>query len=96
MYNAWFVNPQTNVSYQIVGEVTTIGRNMANTIVLNDLTVSGQHARLMYHNGAFILYDLGARVPTRVNGYIIEMPTMLQNQDMVTFGQTTFRFIVNY
>lgn len=96
MYNAWLINEQTNTSYQIMHESTTIGRAMGNTIVLNDPTVSAQHARLVHQNRTFVLYDLGARVPIRVNGYVMESPTMLQNQDLITLGETNFRFVTHY
>lgn len=46
----------------------TIGRNSECEIVLDDRTISRRHAQIRWRFGRFILYDLGSRGGTYVNG----------------------------
>lgn len=68
------------------GDVFTIGRAEDNDIVLGDARVSSYHAVLKRaHGGDFVVNDLGATNPTRVNG----KPTQLQalhHRDTLLFG----------
>ena len=48
--------------------VITIGRRRDNFIVLDDTRVSRQHCQLRYRMGQFVLYDLGSKGGTFVNG----------------------------
>ncbi len=48
--------------------VVNIGRRRDNFIVLDDTRVSRQHCQLRYRMGQFVLYDLGSKGGTFVNG----------------------------
>gem|GEM_PF-121017 len=48
--------------------VITVGRRRDNFIVLDDARVSRQHCQLRYRMGQFVLYDLGSKGGTFVNG----------------------------
>ena len=72
--------------------VTTIGREGAyNTIHLEDEMVSGEHAKIKYENGQFVLYDLGTTNGTFVNGKrVVRQPLM--DEDVIVMGETILVF----
>lgn len=49
----------------------TIGRRTDNDIIIDSTYVSRQHAHLRWRYGRFVLYDLGGRGGTQVNGQLI-------------------------
>ena len=59
-----------------------MGRAADNTIVVDEQTVSGHHARLSYQGGQWWLEDLGSKNGTGVNELDVEDPMV------VTFGDT--------
>jgi pSer/pThr/pTyr-binding forkhead associated (FHA) protein len=72
--------------FSLEGEVFTIGRAADNDIVLADQRVSSHHAVLKRSpGGEFVLNDLGATNPTRVNGMPAQLHE-LKNGDVVLFG----------
>ncbi len=48
--------------------VINVGRRRDNFIVLDDTRISRQHCQLRYRMGQFVLYDLGSKGGTFVNG----------------------------
>jgi hypothetical protein len=62
--------------------VVTIGRRLDNDIVLELSTVSRRHAQIRWRYGRFILYDLGSRAGTAVNGEPIR-ERILQPGDVI-------------
>lgn len=71
----------------------TVGRSDDNNLVLPDRWISRNHAMLQgIDNGAFYLIDLGSRNGTFVNGRRVSVPVILQNGDLITFGQTEISF----
>lgn len=80
---------------------TDIGRAQGNTVVINDATVSRQHARIRLEAGPpdqvavqdrFMLFDLGSANGTFVNGKRVEAPVALVDGDVVRFGEVEFSF----
>ncbi len=68
--------------------IITLGRRSENDIVLSASTVSRQHAQLRWRYGRFILYDLGGRGQTAVNGQQVhEWP--LQSGDIINISGHT-------
>jgi hypothetical protein len=63
----------------------TIGRRADNDIVVDAPTVSRQHAQLRWRYGRFVLYDLGSRGGTLVNGQPVT-ESVLQPGDVVTLS----------
>lgn len=62
-------------------------------IVFSHPTVSRLHARLVYSNGAFLLYDEGSANGTLVNGERLGLaPHILQDGDAIHFGRVKVRF----
>ena len=65
--------------------VVTIGRSLDNDIVIDERTVSRRHAQLRRRYGQYVIYDLGSRGGTLVNGHPVrESP--LDDGDVVTLG----------
>lgn len=72
----------------------TVGRGDDNNFVLPDRWISRNHAMLQgTDRGQFYLIDLGSRNGTFVNGRRVSVPVILQDGDLITFGQTELRFI---
>lgn len=71
---------------------TDIGRGNTNTIVLQNNTVSRQHAKIKVDKGEFVLFDLGSANGTFVNEQRITDPTPLKDGDVVRFGELEFLF----
>lgn len=71
----------------------TVGRSDDNNFVLPDRWISRNHVMLQcMENGVFYLIDLGSRNGSFVNGRRVSVPVVLQDGDLLTFGQTELRF----
>ncbi|NIO00422.1 MAG: FHA domain-containing protein, partial [Anaerolineae bacterium] len=68
-------------------EISVIGRDVANDIVLNDAEVSRQHARLTQTPGGYVLEDLGSTNGTFVNGERLVAPRVLSAGDLVGLSE---------
>lgn len=68
--------------------VISIGRRLDNDIVLDLASVSRRHAQLRWRYGRFILYDLGSRAGTQVNGQPIQEIVLVLG-DVITMGGAT-------
>ncbi|MFQ7392722.1 MAG: FHA domain-containing protein [Collinsella aerofaciens] len=53
--------PQTGAAFELEDDVTTIGRDPANGIFLNDMTVSRSHARIIREGLGARIEDLAAQ-----------------------------------
>ena len=70
-----------------------IGRSEDNVIVLNDRWMSRTHAMIQATGlGEFYLIDLGSRNGSFLNGRRVNIPALLNDGDLITFGQTSFSF----
>lgn len=71
----------------------SIGRSRVNEIRLDDITVSGQHCRIIPENGRHVLYDLGSTNGTLVNEKkATKVP--LKEGDIIKVGETQFLYKV--
>ncbi len=73
-------------------EINLLGRANDNTIVLDEGTVSGYHARLSYQQDQWWLEDLGSRNGTYVNELPISEPIVITYGDVLGFGNIRLRF----
>lgn len=65
----------------------TIGRSAACKQIIRHKSVSGYHACISWHNGAWSVRDLGSRNGTYVNGQRVrERPHELRQNDRLVFG----------
>ncbi|MBU4173285.1 MAG: FHA domain-containing protein [Actinobacteria bacterium] len=77
--------------YKITKELTNIGRETSNEIVISDDEMSRQHARLRFEGGKFVLYDLGSANGTYVNGEETQK-TVMEDGDVIRVGETELTF----
>ena len=80
--------PQLNQAFEISKDVTTLGRDISNDIVVNDRETSRHHLRLMRAGDTITIEDLGSTNGTFVNGKRVSGVTPLQNGDMIGLGET--------
>jgi pSer/pThr/pTyr-binding forkhead associated (FHA) protein len=73
-------------TYQFVGKTLTIGRLSENDIVIDNLSVSRNHASISTAKAGYILKDLGSKNKTYLNGKEIET-SKLKNGDTITIGK---------
>lgn len=70
----------------------TVGRSSGCDLVINDSTVSREHARVKITDEKTIsLTDLGSHNGTTVNGYAINDTVKLQANDIISFGRVQFK-----
>lgn len=92
----WLISYTTNPDgedYRIYAGHNRIGANPVCDIVINDETVSGSHAILVYREGRCLIKDDLSRNGTFVNGREITEAHPLQNYDQVRLGNTYLTFI---
>lgn len=73
--------------------VITIGRKDENSIVLQDLHVSGNHAKLIVKNDVLFIEDLNSTNGTFVNEEKINGRVKLFSKDIVTIGTTKLKVL---
>ncbi len=66
--------------------VTHLGRSSANTIVLNDSFVSGEHAVISFRDGGWWLADRGSTNGTVVNDTLVRGEVGLAPGDVIAVG----------
>jgi ABC-type multidrug transport system ATPase subunit len=82
---------QPSAIHEAVGRTLRIGREPGNDLVLDDLRVSRNHARVGMGPDGTLLEDLGSQNGTFVNGVRVER-VRLADGDLVGIGGFTFRF----
>jgi predicted component of type VI protein secretion system len=78
--------------YNIADRPITIGRLPDNTIPLDNLAVSGHHARVVEEQGQFVLYDENSTNGTYVNGQKVARAALV-NGDSVHVGRHVLTFV---
>jgi hypothetical protein len=76
--------------FNLIEGETTIGRGKENVIQVLDPKASRAHAVIRFQFGRYTLEDLGSSGGTRINGELVTTAE-LQNGDIITIGETTFR-----
>ncbi len=72
----------------------TLGRSSQCELVVDDSTVSRQHARIEIVDEHMVkLTDLGSHNGTTVNGYAISDSTEVKVNDIISFGRVQFRIV---
>ena len=85
-------NNQVVKEYPLMKESITIGRNEDNTIIIDNLAVSGYHARIDPTGGDFILTDLQSTNGTFVNDQRV-VSRKLAHGDNVIIGKHVIIFV---
>jgi pSer/pThr/pTyr-binding forkhead associated (FHA) protein len=82
----------TGLEFVLDKSVVLVGRAAECDIVIDHRSVSGEHARVVFENGHFIVYDLGSTNGVRVNSEPYAS-CVLQHNDQVQFGHVRFRVL---
>ena len=72
--------------------ITTIGRKLDNDFVINDLTVSRQHAKICREDGIYVIYDLNSSGGTFINNNQVQRQP-LRSGDVILLGQFPIMFV---
>ena len=85
--------PRVGETYELEGEVTTVGRQTGNDVVLDDVTVSRHHALFTTTASRRVtVRDLNSLNGTYVNGSRVEEVTLRTN-DVVQIGKFKLTFL---
>lgn len=71
--------------------VTSVGRSMTNTIVLNDSFCSQEHALVTWRGGQWWLEDRQSRNGTRLNDEPVREAVVLSTGDVIGVGQVELK-----
>jgi pSer/pThr/pTyr-binding forkhead associated (FHA) protein len=74
-----------------LGPINSIGRNVNNTIYVEDDFVSATHAMLTFRGRSWFIEDQGSTNGTYVNGHRITRPVALSFGDELTIGRVRMR-----
>lgn len=88
--------PMGGRSYLFHQDVTTVGRNNGNDLIIPGRTVSRRHARLWFAEGYWYLEDLQSGNGTSVNNVRIYQAVVLNNGDVISFGDEIVVFNTTY
>jgi hypothetical protein len=81
------------MEFVLAGEMS-IGRDPSNSIVLNDASVSADHAILLPGSRGWSIQDLGSTNGTYANGVEVESrPLPLRGNEDIAFGSVVLRFL---
>lgn len=92
--------PKLTLSFQVEGEVFSqgfqvpelvIGREKICDLILDEKTVSAEHARLSYHHGNWWVMDLDSRNGTYLNDEMLSTQIVLTSGDEIQLGQVILR-----
>jgi pSer/pThr/pTyr-binding forkhead associated (FHA) protein len=84
--------------YEITKKIITIGREVGNDIVVNDVAISRVHARLICVDEAkpaFVLEDMGSTNGTFVNGQPLQGSIEINFEDEILLAQDVYVIIKN-
>lgn len=82
---------RTGRRYALTAATTRIGRDPGNEVVLDDVTVSGQHAVIQREAGCYVVHDLGGRNGVYVNGRRISGMNLIRPGWQLQLGDSIFR-----
>src|SRR5215207_816969 len=82
----------TSRQVAVGAEPVTIGRQIANMVVIEDTEASRFHCVVEKVANGFRVRDLGSRNGTKVNGQLVKV-ALLDQDDVVTIGKTELRLV---
>ena len=84
-YLELLTQPDPGQTYPL-SNLNLFGRAADNTIILDEETVSGHHARLSFRGGQWLLEDLGSKNGTAVNELALEDAVVVTFGDEIRLG----------
>ena len=82
----YFENGPLSGQTVLLSHNMTIGRSSSNTVVIEEQTISGQHAKIEYSEQEYILIDLDSTNGTFVNGNKVSQ-SAIKKGDTVKMGK---------
>ncbi|QQL44378.1 FHA domain-containing protein [Sulfuriroseicoccus oceanibius] len=82
----------TDERITLTKEITTVGRDRQNDVVINDESVSTFHAEIRLEDGVHILRDAGSTNGIRVNGDRVS-EAQLNDGDLLRFGSVAGSYV---
>ncbi len=73
-------------TFSLSADSTTVGRTRTSDVQLDDMSVSGRHARIDRREGQFYLEDVGSTAGTLVNGAPVDAAKPLRSGDVIKLG----------
>jgi len=83
------------LSYEFTVPDLVIGRNQTCDLILDEKTVSAEHARLSYHHGNWWVEDLYSRNGTLINLEMLTTPAVLASGDEIQLGQVMLKIEIS-
>jgi hypothetical protein len=80
--------PQPNQIFELKDDTLNLGRDITNTITINDREVSRHHLRFTRSPEGYTIEDLGSTNGTFINGKRLSGAILLKNGDMIGLGET--------
>ena len=87
----WVKSGNRRGRYYPIKHGTVIGRKEGN-LILDDLTVSGTHAKITQEGKKYTIWDFGSANGTFVNGKRVREATPIDENDEIKIGDTVFVF----
>ncbi len=84
--------PEAGRSYELATEITTIGRLTDNDIVLEEGSVSRNHARIVREGSSYFIEDLGTRNGTFLQGVPVQSAELHPGDTVQVGSGTVFSF----
>ncbi|MFT4547542.1 MAG: pSer/pThr/pTyr-binding forkhead associated (FHA) protein [Verrucomicrobiales bacterium] len=82
------------VSYDLTTPHLTLGRAADNSIVIDDESISGNHAEIVMNDaGDYEVTDLGSTNGVKIGGARIDGPTLLEHGSSVMFGHVQASYL---
>lgn len=88
---AYLIDTRAALAYPLTRRSATLGRDAASLVQIRDPVVSRFHADVRAEAGELVLYPLGS-AGTKVNGYRIGSPRVLEEGDRIEIGHTELLF----
>lgn len=86
-----FSNDENGQDYKLYVGKNKIGSAPNSDIVVNDSSISGEHATILFRENEFLIKDHFSTNGTKINGAIAD-EGKLQDADVLMLGNTTFKF----
>ncbi|MFC1494896.1 adenylate/guanylate cyclase domain-containing protein [Thermodesulfobacteriota bacterium] len=84
-------NDGESINIPVLKDKIDIGRGADNDIIIQDSTVSRNHARIMHTDNNYTIMDMGSHNGIRVNGKKVKK-ALLRNNDLIEIGNHNLTF----
>lgn len=89
------IGAQHDQDYTLTQDVTIIGREGINDLIINDAEVSRRHCRVIRKENQYTIEDLGSTNGTFLNSQRVTTATLLYHGDTLELGKTVTMIFLN-